>query len=55
VTDVYSKLPPNDIEAEEATIGAALVDFKLVPVLSSIVTPQDFFREKNAWIWARMQ
>jgi len=51
VTDVYSKLPPNDIEAEEATIAAALVDFKLVPVLSSIVTPQDFFREKNAWIW----
>jgi len=50
MSDDY-RLPPNDIESEEAVIAAALVQYKLVPSLSSIVQPSDFFREKNAWIW----
>lgn len=51
MTDIYSQLPPNNIEAEEATIAAALVSQALVPVLVTIVSPSDFFREKNAWVW----
>ena len=46
---VAEKLPPHDIEAEEAVVASLLVDheaiFKVVPILQA----QDFFREKNAW------
>ncbi|MGH7898299.1 MAG: replicative DNA helicase, partial [Candidatus Binatia bacterium] len=45
------KLPPHDIEAEEAIIASLLVDpeaiYKVAPKLRS----DDFFREKNAWIY----
>ncbi len=45
------KLPPHDIDAEEAVIASLLVDpeaiYKVAPKLNSV----DFFREKNAWIY----
>ncbi|MDO8614264.1 MAG: replicative DNA helicase [Dehalococcoidia bacterium] len=45
------KLPPHDIEAEEAVIASLLVDpeaiFKVAPKLKA----EDFFREKNAWVY----
>jgi len=45
------KLPPHDIEAEEAVIASLLVDpdaiFKVAPRLHS----EDFFREKNGWVY----
>ena len=45
------KLPPHDIEAEEAVIASLLVDpeamYKVAPKLHS----EDFFREKNAWVY----
>ena len=45
------KLPPHDIEAEEAVIASLLVDpeaiYKVAPRLKS----EDFFREKNAWVY----
>jgi replicative DNA helicase len=44
-------LPPHDIEAEEAVIASLLVDpeaiYKIAPRLHS----EDFFREKNAWVY----
>src|SRR4030067_3585869 len=45
------KLPPHDTEAEEAVIASLLVDpeaiFKVAPRLKA----EDFFREKNAWVY----
>jgi replicative DNA helicase len=45
------KLPPHDIEAEEAVIASILVDpeaiFKVAPKLNA----GDFFREKNGWVY----
>src|SRR5438876_7810305 len=45
------KLPPHDIEAEEAVIASLLVDpdaiFKVAPRLHA----EDFFREKNGWVY----
>lgn len=45
------KLPPHDIEAEEAVIASLLVDpeaiYKVAPTLHS----EEFFREKNAWVY----
>jgi replicative DNA helicase len=46
------KLPPHDIDAEEAVIASLLVDgeaiFKVAPILRE---PDDFFREKNRWAY----
>ncbi|MEX0683255.1 MAG: replicative DNA helicase [Dehalococcoidia bacterium] len=46
------KLPPHDNEAEEAVIASLLVDpeaiFKVAPRLEA----EDFFREKNGWIYS---
>ncbi|GAB4334803.1 MAG: replicative DNA helicase [Dehalococcoidia bacterium] len=48
---VLEKLPPHDIEAEEAVIAALLVDPEAIYRVSSILKPADFFREKNGWIY----
>jgi replicative DNA helicase len=46
------RLPPHDIEAEEAVIASLLVDPEAVlEVLTSALTPDDFFREQNKWIY----
>ena len=46
------RLPPHDIEAEEAVIASILVDPEAVlEVLTSSLRPDDFFREQNRWIY----
>ena len=45
------KLPPHDLDAEEAVLGSLLIDpeaiFKVAPVLKA----EDFYREKNRWVY----
>ncbi len=45
------KMPPHDIDAEEAVLGSLLIDpeaiFKVVPLLK----PEDFYRDKNRWTY----
>jgi len=45
------KLPPHDLDAEEAVLGSLLIDaeaiFKIVPLLKA----EDFYREKNRWAY----
>ena len=49
------KLPPHDLDAEEAVLGSLLIDpeaiFKVVTVLKS----EDFYREKNRWTYESCQ
>ncbi len=45
--------PPTDVEAEEALIGAILIDPEMITGLT--VTPEDFYNVKHQWIWAAMQ
>src|SRR3972149_5026089 len=56
------KLPPHDIEAEEAVIASLLVDPEAIYRVAPTLKPEDFFREKNAWafeaclaLWERNQ
>jgi replicative DNA helicase len=44
-------LPPQNIEAEEAVLGALLIDPDAIIRLTTIVRPEDFYREKNGWIY----
>ncbi len=45
------RLPPHDIEAEEAVIASILVDDEAIHKVAPILRPDDFFREKNAWTY----
>ena len=46
------KLPPQNVEAEEAVLGALLIDADAIIRVSTIVKPEDFYREKSGWIYA---
>ncbi len=45
------RLPPHDIEAEEAVLGSLLVDSGAIYKITTIITPVDFYREKNLWVY----
>ena len=42
---------PHDIEAEEAVIGALLIDGDAIHEIASILSPDDFYRERNRWCY----
>ena len=41
------KVPPHDIEAEQAVIGSMLTDIEAVSSSMEILKEQDFYREDN--------
>ena len=45
------RLPPHDIEAEEAVIASLMVDPQAMLAVIGILKPVDFFREKNGWVY----
>jgi len=49
------KLPPHDVDAEEAVIGSLLIDgsaiFKVAPILAPLDNKSPFYTERNAWIY----
>jgi len=46
-----SKLPPHDIEAEEAVIGSLLIDPEAILKVAAFLKPEDFFDETNQAIY----
>ncbi|MBI2723987.1 MAG: replicative DNA helicase [Chloroflexi bacterium] len=54
------KLPPFDVEAEEACLAAMLVDPEAIGRIEGIVSSDDFYRDQNRWtfdacmaLWSR--
>ncbi len=45
------RLPPQNIEAEEAVLGGLLIDSDTIIRVSTVLKPGDFYREKNGWIF----
>lgn len=45
------KLPPHDIEAEQAVLGSLLTDRDAVIASIEILKPEDFYREDNKFIY----
>jgi replicative DNA helicase len=45
------RLPPHDIDAEEATLGSLLIDGAAVIKTEPIIQPFDFYSERNRWIY----
>jgi replicative DNA helicase len=45
------RLPPQNVEAEEAVLGAILIDPDAIIRVATFLRPEDFYREKNGWIY----
>ena len=48
----FNKVPPHDIEAEQAVIGSMLTDKEAVISAIEALTPEDFYREDNKIIYS---
>ena len=48
---VIEKLPPHDVEAEEAILASLLVDPEAVSRVGAALRPNDFFRERNGRVY----
>ena len=45
------KLPPHDIDAEEAVIGSLLIDGTAIYKITSLIEEHDFYHEQNQWLY----
>lgn len=45
------QLPPHDVDAEEAVLGSLLIDSEAIFSVSLTLKLQDFYRERNGWIY----
>jgi replicative DNA helicase len=45
------RLPPQNIEAEEAVLGSLLLDPTCIVQIADFLRPGDFYREKNNWVY----
>lgn len=45
------RLPPHDIDAEEAVLGSILISPETIFEIFPNLRPEDFYREKNAWVY----
>ncbi|MBN1660014.1 MAG: replicative DNA helicase [Anaerolineae bacterium] len=45
------RLPPQNVEAEEALLGSLLIDPDAIIRVAVVLKPEDFYREKNGWIY----
>lgn len=50
-TSLEVKLPPHDLDAEEAVLGSLLIDPEAIDLIVRWLMPQDFYREKNRWTY----
>ncbi len=48
------KIPPHDIDAEESTLGSCLIDKDKFKPVSRLVSTEDFYDERNQWIYSAM-
>jgi replicative DNA helicase len=48
---MVDKLPPHDIDAEEAALGSLLIDGTAINKIESLIQPQDFYSERNRWVY----
>ena len=48
------KIPPNDVEAEQAVLGCMFTDRDAVIAAMEVLKPTDFYREDNKQIYEAM-
>ncbi|MFC2058196.1 replicative DNA helicase [Chloroflexota bacterium] len=45
------RLPPHDLDAEEAVLGSLLIDPEAIFKVAALLKAEDFYREKNQWTY----
>ncbi len=55
MTDAFAQLPPQDLEAEQAALAAALVESHAAEILATTATEDDFYREAHRHIFLALQ
>lgn len=50
-TNILERVPPHNIEAEEAVLGSLLIDQEAIIKIADLVAPSDFYKEKNTIIY----
>ena len=45
------KLPPHDLDAEEAVLGSIIIDPEAIFKVVTMLKAEDFYREKNRWTY----
>ena len=50
-SDAPVKIPPHDLDAEEAVLGSCLIDPEAIHKVAVYLKPQDFYRDKNRWAY----
>jgi replicative DNA helicase len=48
---MVERLPPHDIDAEEAALGALLIDGAAINKIEYLIQPPDFYSERNHWVF----
>jgi replicative DNA helicase len=48
---VEGRLPPHDIDAEEAVIGSLLIDGKAIFKIATFLKQADFYHEQHQWLY----
>jgi len=46
---------PYNIEAEQAVLGAAIIDPQTIWTIAPVLQPKDFYLQKNAWVYESMR
>jgi len=49
-----AQMPPHNLEAEESVLGAILLEPAIIDDVSTVLTPDDFYDDRNARLFARM-
>ncbi|HET6444512.1 MAG TPA: replicative DNA helicase, partial [candidate division Zixibacteria bacterium] len=49
--DGIDRLPPSNVDAEEALLGSLLIDSDAIFEVATFLRPDAFYREKNKWIY----
>ncbi len=50
-----NKTVPYNIEAEQAVLGAALIDPQTIWTIAPVLKPDDFYLQKHAWVYGAMR
>ncbi|MCH7511859.1 MAG: replicative DNA helicase, partial [Chloroflexi bacterium] len=48
---IAERLPPFDVEAEEAILASLMVDGEAIYKVQGILHPQDFYRDQHRWTY----
>lgn len=51
MTKQSAKIPPQNLEAEQATLGSLLIDRQAIDKIADVVRPEDFYEERHRLIF----